>query len=374
MNPLQELAQNGQSVWLDFITRRFIEEGGLARLVDHDDLRGVTSNPTIFQKAIAGSADYDREVEGLLKDGKDAHAIYEALAVRDIQRACDALAKVYETTKGADGFVSLEVNPHLALDPEGTCREAIDLHRRVGRPNLMIKIPATREGLPAVERTLAEGISVNVTLIFSLERYRQVLEVWAAGIQKAAKAGKDVSRISSVASFFVSRVDSLVDVMLEENAKKQPARRKEFEGLMGKAAIANAHLAYDLFRRTWGEPAFRRLVGNARPQRPLWASTSTKNPKYRDVLYVEELIGKDTVNTLPPQTLDAFRDHGKARDALGEGVGPATDAMQALERAGIDMVEVTGRLEADGVKAFVDSYDQLLASIAKKRQSLLASR
>ena len=363
MNPLLELPRLGQSVWLDFITRRFVEEGGLARLVEADGLRGVTSNPTIFQKAIAGGGDYDAAMERLLRQGKDARAIYEALAVEDIQKACDALVPVYASTKGADGFVSLEVNPHLARDPEGTLREALDLRRRVDRPNVMIKIPATREGLGAVERALGEGVSVNVTLIFSLERYQQVIDAWLAGLARADKAGKDLSRVASVASFFVSRVDTLVDGLLKD------------EKLKGRAAVANAQLAYDIFLRAQARPEFRALTAKgARPQRPLWASTSTKNPKYRDVLYVEELIGKDTVNTMPPQTVDAFRDHGKARDALAGAAAGATDAMQELERAGIDMIQVTDQLEREGVKAFMDSYDELLAAIEKKRQGLLAQK
>lgn len=366
MNPLLELAKKGQSVWLDFITRRFVEEGRLARLVEDDGLRGVTSNPTIFQKAIAGGAEYDDATLRLIKDGKDAHAIYEALAVADIQAACDALLPVYERTMGADGFVSLEVNPRLARDASGTCREALELSRRAGRKNLMIKIPATREGLPAIGRALAEGVSVNVTLIFSLERYRDVIDAWVAGMTKAAKAGHDVSRISSVASFFVSRVDSLIDPILEKKGRPE---------LCGKAAIANAQLAYDLFLRSQSRPAFRELLDKgARPQRPLWASTSMKNPKYRDVLYIEELIGKDTVNTVPPQTLDAFRDHGKVRDALAGTAAAATDVMQQLERASVDMVHITKRLEEEGVASFVDSYEQLLASIEAKRKLLAAAR
>lgn len=366
MNPLQDLARKGQSVWLDFITRQLLSEGGLARLVADDGLRGVTSNPTIFQKAIAGGREYDSAMEALLRDGKDAHAIYEALAVEDIRAACDVLAPVYESSKAADGYVSLEVNPHLARDPEKTFREAADLRKRVGKPNLMIKIPATRECLPAFEKALADGISVNVTLIFSLERYGEVVKAWVKGMTAAAKAGHDLSKIASVASFFVSRVDTLADSLLEE--KKLPE-------LCGKAAVANAQLAYDLFLRAQKERDFKALLAKgARPQRPLWASTSTKNPKYRDVLYIEELIGKDTVNTVPPQTLDAFRDHGKVRVALTGDPGPATDVMQALERAGVDMVKVTHRLEEEGVKSFVDSYDQLLASIEKKRQALLAHR
>lgn len=366
MNPLQELARKGQSVWLDFITRALVSEGGLARLVAADGLRGVTSNPTIFQKAIAGGKEYDAAMEKLLREGKDAHAIYEALAVEDIRAACDALLPVYESTKAADGYVSLEVNPKLAKDADGTLREALELKRRVGKPNLMIKIPATRECLPAIEKTLAEGVSVNVTLIFSLERYGEVINAWVRGMTAADKAGRDVSRIASVASFFVSRVDTLVDSLLEQ---------KKAENLMGKAAIANVQLAYALFQREQKTPAFKALLDKgARPQRPLWASTSTKNPKYRDVVYLEELIGQDTVNTVPPQTLDAFRDHGKVETTLTGDAGPATDVMQALERAGVDMVKVTNQLEAEGVKAFVESYDQLLASIEKKRQALLAAR
>lgn len=362
MNPLKELHKFGQSIWLDFVTRRFIQEGGLKNLVENDGLTGVTSNPTIFQKAITGSADYDKAIETLIGKGLQAPEIFEELAVDDIQQACDVLMPVFKNAKGADGFVSLEVNPLLARDAQATLAEARRLFSKVARPNLMIKIPAALESLPAIEGALADGINVNVTLIFSLKRYSEVIEAWLKGLERAAASGRDLSSINSVASFFISRVDSMIDPILEKKGQ---------ESLMGLAAVANAKLAYKIFQEAVAGPRFAALAKKgARVQRPLWASTSTKNPRYRDVLYVEELIGQDTVNTLPPQTIDAFRDHGKSRLSIVENVGKAEEALVLLKKAGIDMDEVTRRLEEEGVKSFTDSYESLLQSIGAKRPAL----
>jgi len=363
--PMQELHQCGQSVWLDFITRQFMADGKLTALIANDGISGVTSNPTIFQKAITGGKEYDVTISRLLHAGKNSGQIFDALAIEDIQKACDLFRPVYDRTKGADGFVSLEVNPHLARDTPQTLSEARRLFRAVGRPNVMIKIPGTREGLPAIEQTLGEGININVTLIFALERYQEVMNAWLAGLERLDKSGKPLSSVASVASFFVSRVDSLVDGVLE---KQKPAA---YEALLGKAAIANARLAYAMFLKTKDTPRFRALAAKgARVQRPLWASTSTKNPKYRDVIYVEELVGPETVNTLPLATVEAVRDHAKVRVALPGDVSAAEKAIQDLAKAGIAMDQVTRQLEEDGLKLFSASYDDLIKSLDQKKDTL----
>lgn len=377
---LRELEQLGQSLWLDFITRQFmapppmgggVAYGKLSKLITEDGLTGVTSNPTIFQKAITGGSEYDPAIQALLRQSKEAPAIFEALAVQDIQQACDLFKPVYDRTRGTDGYVSLEVNPHLARDTRGTLEEARRLFRRVARPNVMIKIPGTQEGLPAVEQALGEGINVNITLIFSLQRYQEVMDAWLAGLERLAKSGKPLAPVASVASFFVSRVDTLVDGLLE---KRKPAG---WESLLGQAAIANARLAYGMFLKMKGSPRFQALSARRLPasrqahvQRPLWASTSTKNPKYRDVLYVEELIGPDTVNTLPLATVDAFRDHGQARQTLPGDLAQAERAIKDLAKAGIDMDPVTRQLEEEGLKLFADSYDSLIQSLEQRREAL----
>jgi transaldolase len=367
MNPLLELQKAGQSVWLDFITRKFTADGGLQKLISEDGLRGVTSNPTIFQKAIGGGSEYDAAINELLKKEKSTEEIFEDLAVADIQQACDLFKPVYDKTQGADGYVSLEVNPHLARNTQGTLEEARKLFKRVNRPNVMIKIPATKEGLSAIEQSLGEGININITLIFSLERYQEVMNAWLAGLEHLDKAGKPLNSVASVASFFVSRVDSLVDKQLEQ--KKAP------EALFGKAAIANAKMAYQMFLKTTLGARFKALAAKgARVQRPLWASTSTKNPKYRDVIYVEELIGPDTVNTLPPATVDAFRDHGQVKNRLMEKPEAAAQALKDLEASGIDMKKVTQQLEEEGLKLFAESYDGLMDTLEKKRQALKVAR
>jgi transaldolase len=364
MNRLRELEKQGQSIWLDFITRSIISEGSLAKLIAEDGISGVTSNPTIFQKAITTGHDYDSAIGRLQQEGKPASEIFEALAVEDIQHACDLFRLTYENTQGADGFVSIEVNPHLARDSRGTTEEARRLFKSVNRPNAFVKIPGTKEGLPAIEQCLAEGININITLIFSLERYEGVINAWLSGLERAAKSGRPLHPIASVASFFVSRVDSLIDGQLQ---------KKNLTSLMGKAAIANAQGAYRIFERMVAGPRFKALEAKgARPQRPLWASTSTKNPAYRDVLYVEELIGPDTVNTLPLATIDAFRDHGTVRRALPAEAAETESVLQRLKEAGVDMAQATRQLEEDGVRLFAESYDSLIKSLEQKKEALKA--
>ncbi len=365
MNPLLEIHKAGQSIWLDFITRQFIADGKLAKLIAEDGVSGVTSNPTIFQKAITGGKEYDETISTLVRAGKNSDEIFDALAIEDIQKACDAFKGVYEKTKGADGYVSLEVSPHLARDTEGTLAEARRLFKAVQRPNVMIKIPASKEGIPAIEQALGEGININITLIFALTRYQEVINAWLSGLEKLDKSGKPLSSVASVASFFVSRVDSAIDGMLEKN---KPAG---YEALFGKAAIANARLAYDMFLKMKNSARFQALAKKgARVQRPLWASTSTKNPKYRDVIYVEELLGADTVNTLPLATIDAVRDHAKAVPALPGDVKAAAKAILDLASAGISIDAVTQDLEVQGLKLFSDSYDDLIKSLDQKREAL----
>jgi transaldolase len=365
MNALIEIHKAGQSIWLDFITRKFISEGKLTKLIAEDGLSGVTSNPTIFQRAISGGKEYDELISKMIQGGKTSPQIFDALAIEDIQSACDAFLTVYDRTKGADGYVSLEVNPHLARDTNGTINEARRLFGLVKRPNVMIKIPATKECLPAIEQAISEGININITLIFSLERYQEVMDAWLAGLERLGKSGKPLSSIGSVASFFVSRVDTLVDGLLE---KQKPVG---YEPLFGKAAIANARLAYDMFLKMKNGARFKALATKgARVQRPLWASTSTKNPKYRDVLYVEELIGVDTVNTLPLATVDAARDHAQVKATLPGDAAAAQKDIQNLEKAGISMKAVTLQLEIDGLKLFSDSYDELIKILDAKKEAL----
>jgi len=368
MNPLRDLEKQGQSIWLDFITRQFVADGHMQKLIDHDGLKGVTSNPTIFQKAFSAGKEYDAPISHLQAQGLSAERIFENIAIQDIQQSCDLFRPVYDQTRAGDGFVSLEVNPHLARDTQGTLAEARKLFDAVKRPNVMIKIPGTKEGLGAIEQALGEGININITLIFSLKRYQEVMDAWLAGLEKLAKAGPlsagrlPLAAVASVASFFVSRVDTLVDGLLEK--KNRPE-------LMGKAAIANARLAYQMFEKMKAGAPFKALgAKGAHIQRPLWASTSTKNPKYRDVLYVEELIGKETINTLPLSTVDAFRDHGRASATLPGDPGQAQKELDQLKQAGIDMDQVTKQLEDDGVKLFAESYDSLIKSLEAKKEAL----
>ncbi|MEM7049590.1 MAG: bifunctional transaldolase/phosoglucose isomerase [Acidobacteriota bacterium] len=363
MNPLRRLSDQGQAVWLDFIRRKLLVDGGLARLIEADGLRGMTSNPSIFQQAIGGSDDYDEELQELLgrRPATTASELYEALAIEDIRRAADLLAPVYGDTGGDDGYVSLEVSPYLAHDTEATLVEARRLWQAVDRPNLMIKVPGTAAGVPAIEELTAEGINVNVTLLFSLSDYEAVAQAYVRGLERCTRP----QQVASVASFFVSRVDSAIDRQLDGIAGA--------EALLGKAAIANAKVAYRRFQEIFGDSRFAALKARgARPQRVLWASTSTKNPAYRDVLYVEELIGRDTVNTLPPKTLEAFRDHGEVRSTLDQGVDEARGQLAALADHGVDLDAVTDQLQADGVAAFARSFDDLLAAVEGKRRAVLA--
>lgn len=366
MNPLKDLNEHGQSVWLDFIQRKLLTGGELRRLVDEDGLKGVTSNPAIFEKAVADSDDYDDLIARLGAGGSaEPKAVYEAIATRDIQEAADVLRAVYDETDGRDGYVSLEVSPYLAHDTEGTVAEARRLWNTVARDNLMIKVPGTAAGVPAIERLIGEGISVNVTLLFAREAYEQVAQAYIRGLARAASDGRDVARIASVASFFISRIDSLVDDTLMKRMESADDQGKErLRALMGKVAIANAKVTYKRYKEILQGEGWQALAGKgARPQRLLWASTSTKNPDYPDVLYVDELIGVDTVNTIPPATLAAFRDHGKARQSLEEDVEGAAETMAALERAGVSMKEVTDKLLDDGVRVFSEAFDKLLAAV-----------
>lgn len=372
MNRVHQLHQLGQSLWYDNIQRSLLENGTLAKLIEDGLIRGVTSNPTIFHNAIARSTDYEAALKPMAWSGWSTDQIFTRLAVEDIQAAADLFRSLYESTNGADGYVSLEVNPLLANDTEGTVAEAQRLWSLVNRPNLMIKIPATPEGIPAIRRTIAAGINVNVTLIFSLVRYSEVIDAYLAGLEDRIARGQAVDRIASVASFFVSRVDTKVDQRLQEIIKREENNAALAQTLLGKAAIANARLAYAVFLQKFAEPRFLALrQKGARPQRPLWASTSTKNPAYRDVIYVEELIGPETVNTVPPQTLQAFLDHGEAQIKLGADTANEQKVIEQLEELGISMDRITYELEIEGVKAFADAYTSLLDAIEQRRQAAL---
>ena len=367
MNRIELLASLGQSVWLDNIDRRLLDSGDLSRLIAQG-VRGLTSNPSIFEKAIAASRDYDADIATLASQGLSVDAILERLMVTDIQRAADLFRPVYERSAGADGFVSVEVPPALARDSAATVAAARALWRQVDRRNSMIKIPATREGLPAIRQCLAEGINVNATLIFSVPRYREVIATYRDALEARAARGESLD-VAGVASFFVSRVDSAVDPLLARRggASADADVKAESARLLGKAAVANAALAYREFRRAFGAPWFAPLAARgARVQRPLWASTGVKNPRYPDLLYVEPLIGRDTVNTLPPATLAALLDHGDVRPRLGEDAGDAPGTLSALERLGIRLEPVTQSLEDEGVALFARSYAQLLAVVSGK--------
>jgi len=375
MNALKALQDHDQAVWLDFLSRGFIAKGGLKKLVDEDGLRGVTSNPSIFEHAIGQTDEYDSAIARLLQEGdKSAGELFEQLAVEDIQKATDVLRPVFDATHGADGFVSIEVSPYLATDTQGTVAEAKRLWREVGRHNLMIKVPGTPEGLPAIRELLAEGINVNITLLFAQAVYEQVVEAYLSGLEGLAAKGGDVSRMASVASFFVSRIDTAVDKLLDDKIARanDPDEKARLNALKGKIAIANAKLAYQRYLRLFAGERWAALAKNgAKPQRLLWASTGTKNKAYSDVLYVEELIGANTVNTMPVATMDAFRDHGKPRDSLTEDAAGAQRMLGELGRAGISLDAVTDQLVTDGVQLFADAADKLLAAVAKKRTEIL---
>ena len=374
-SPLLDLQQMGQSVWCDSISRSLLDSGELRRMIAEDGLRGVTSNPSIFEKAISGGTDYDREIRTMARAGFSAERIYEVLAIKDIQGAADQFGALFEATGGGDGYVSLEVSPHLAYRTRDTVEEARRLWQAVARPNVMIKVPATPAGMPAIRQLLGEGINVNITLMFSMEHYLQVAEAYLQGIETLAACAHPVPA-ASVASFFVSRVDSVVDKLLQERELRAgtPAERERCRRLLGRAAVANTRLVYQKFREIFSGSRFLRLKQKGfRVQRPLWASTSTKNPRYRDVLYVEELIGPDTVNTMPLETLSTFRDHGVVRATLEENPDDARQTWVRLQELGIDMNAVTLKLQEDGVKLFADAFDRLLASIQSKQQAVLSA-
>ncbi len=363
-NPLVKLEQFGQSIWLDNISREILQNGTLKKLVDEDGLKGVTSNPTIFQKAISGGTHYDEQLNDFYSRNPEA-APFDAfveVAVKDIQDAADILKTVYDKTNGKDGYVSIEVSPDLAYDTKGTIEQARSLFKKVNRPNVMIKIPATTEGIPAIKQMISEGVNINITLIFSPKVYEDVVEAYISGLEERVKKGEAVDHVASVASFFISRIDTAVDKKLDE---------KNYPDLKAKIAIANAKLVYEKSKELFGSERFDELKKKgAQVQRLLWASTSTKNPEYSDVLYVEELIGKDTINTLPPQTVDAYRDHGNPANRIETGVDEARAQMKKLEELNISFEEVTKKLTDDGVKLFADSFSDLLKTIEGKKYEL----
>jgi len=368
-NPLRQLLDYGQSMWLDYIRRDLFTTGKLKQLIDEDGLRGMTSNPSIFEKAIGESSLYDDILKSLAgRKDLDTTAKFEQIAIRDIQDAADALRGVYEESKFRDGYVSLEVSPYLALKTQETIDEARRLWKTVKRDNVMIKVPGTAQGLPAIRQLIGEGLNINITLLFAQEVYETVAEAYIAGLEEFAGRGGNLKKMASVASFFISRIDTLADSKIEEKLKATTDTKQQalLKSLLGKVAIANGKLTYQRYQRIFSGPRWQALAAKgAQTQRVLWASTSTKNPNYRDVIYVEELIGPDTVNTMPPATIDAFRDHGKVRKSLTEDVAGAARVMDDLARGGISIKEVTDKLTQDGVKLFADAFDKLLAAVEK---------
>jgi transaldolase len=367
-NPLKGLLAFGQSPWMDYIRRDLLTGGGLKKYIDNDGLRGMTSNPAIFEKAITGGNLYADIINSPEAKKLDANGVFEKIALRDVQNACDIFRPVYDESKRRDGYVSLEVSPFLGFDTKASLSEARRLWKAVDRPNVMIKIPGTNEGLPAIRQALEDGININITLLFAQSAYEHVAEAFLSALEARAAKGQDISHIASVASFFVSRIDTLVDSKIDEKLKtaKDAGQIALLESIRGKVAIANARLTYKKYLELFGGPRWKALSSKgAQTQRLLWASTSTKNPKYRDVLYVEELIGADTVDTIPPATFEAFRDHGKLRPSLTENVEGAAKTMADLAKAGISMKEVTDKLVVDGVKLFADAFTTLLAAVGK---------
>ena len=377
INHLKQLGMLGQSVWLDYIRRDLITGGELRRLIEEDGLRGMTSNPSIFEKAITGSHDYDEDILTMFLGGRDCIAIYEALSQRDVQGAADEFRPVYDGTNGQDGYVSLEVNPHLAHDTSGTIAEARHLWAALNRPNVLIKVPATTEGLPAIQQLISEGINVNVTLLFGLPRYRQVVEAYINGIEARLAQGESVMQVASVASFFVSRIDTLVDPLLEKIIAQGGDEIQLATQVHGQVAIASAKVAYQIYKEIFGSDRFKKLTEQGtRVQRLLWASTGNKNPDYSDVKYVEALIGADTVNTIPVETLDAYRDHGDPKARLEKGTEQADWVLQRLLALGINIDKMTQQLEQEGVKKFKHPFDELMKTLTERclqnlnRQSL----
>lgn len=367
-NPLLKLEVFGQSIWLDFIRRGMISSGELKQLIDEDGLSGVTSNPTIFENAIAGSHDYDDAIRTLAQEGKSATQIYEILTVEDIQRAADLFRPLFDRKKGADGFVNLEVSPSIAHDTARTIADARRLWDAVGRSNVMIKVPATREGLPAIQQLISEGINVNITLLFGLPRYREVAEAYITGLETLAGYGKPLKAITSVASFFLSRIDTMIDPMLEKTMAASNSYSAIASAVHGEAAIASAKTAYAIYHEIFGSERFRKLAAQgAKPQRLLWASTSTKNPAYSDLKYVEPLIGPETINTLPMETIDAYRDHGDPASRLSDDQAKAAETIQHLHEAGIELDACTQQLEDEGVHKFTKAFDLLVNTLKEKQ-------
>lgn len=368
-NPLLKLKDYDQSIWLDFLSRDLLSSGRLQQLIEDDGLKGVTSNPAIFKKAIVDSNHYDDAIRTLVDAGKSVEEIYQSLVVEDVQWAADLLRSVYNRTEGRDGFVSLEVSPHLAYDLVGTLQEARRLWGAVDRPNIFIKVPATLEGLPAILQLISEGINVNITLLFSLTRYRQVAQAYLAGLTRRQEQGFPIDQVASVASFFLSRIDTLVDSKLEKIIEEGGAKAKLAALHQGEVAISKAKIAYQIYQEYFDNEQFQALAKDgAKPQRLLWASTSTKNPEYSDVKYVEALIGPQTVNTMPLKTLDAYRDHGQPMLHLEKDVAAAHQIISELSDLGVNMEEVTERLEMEGVQKFIEPYDELMAALEKKYQ------
>jgi transaldolase len=373
-NPLLQLKEYGQSVWYDNIDRAQLISGEFKKLLDEDGVVGVTANPTIFQKSISHGDAYDEQITQLIKEGKSTNEIYEALIITDVQTVADILRPIYDRTNRQDGFVSLEVSPDLAHNTEGTISEVRRFWKLVDRPNLLVKIPATPEGLPAIQQALTEGININITLIFAIDFYRKVTDAYLSALEERNAEGKDISHIASVASFFVSRVDTLVDQLLEDKIKatSDSAEQQKLKSIEGKAAIANARLVYQDFKRIFNTPRFETLKhSGAHVQRPLWASTSTKNPAYRDVLYAEELIGPNTVDTMPLETIEKFRDHGRVRLSIEDNIPQAKAELAALEEVGIHYDQVTQQLLDEGVQKFADSFHELFKGIEGKKQTIL---
>ena len=372
-NRIRDLLSQGQSVWLDFISRDLISRGALARMIEEDGLRGMTSNPSIFEKAVSGSRAYDAEITALGREGFGAPAVFDRLAIADVTSACDAFAGVYRESGGGDGFVSIEVAPSLAYDAEGTLLEARRLFAAVDRPNVLVKIPGTRQGLPAIRAAIAAGVNINITLLFSLQNYAEVAEAYMAGLEERLAGGLPLTGVASVASFFVSRIDTLVDGWLEEKAASDTAGRSQLLDLRGRLGVANSKLAYERFQQIIASARWQRLAeAGASPQRMLWASTSTKNPAYPDLIYVDNLIGPHTVNTLPEATYAAFKDHGRVARTVDAQVEAARAHMEELAAAGISVDAATDKLQVDGVDLFAKAFDGVLAIVEERRRELLA--
>lgn len=373
-NPLKQLEKLGQSIWLDYIKRDLISSGKLRKFIDEDGLRGMTSNPNIFEQAIAESHDYDEDIQTMAQQGKTINDIYEVLTQHDVQAAADEFRKVYDKTEGLDGYVSLEVNPHLANDTKGTIEEARELWRALNRPNVLIKVPGTREGLPAIKQLISEGINVNVTLLFGLPRYREVVEAYISGLEARAAQGKPIQNIASVASFFLSRIDVLIDPLLDKFIAKGDEKAALAKKLQGESAIASAKIAYQIYKEIYKSDRFKKLAAKgAHTQRLLWASTSTKNPAYSDVKYVEALIGPETVDTVPLETFNAYRDHGDPKIRLELDVDKARWVFQKLPELGINIDKVTQQLEMEGVEKFDKAFDLLIKTL-EKTTSKIAQR